>query len=663
MKKKTALSLACLGVLSIGLLYRHHLISTHPSPAQPVAGTAKNSSEQDNPVERLLAKTQQTQVWEQALKLNPQDAEAHHQLGLVLVAGNQVDQAISHYRKAIALKPPNVSRIYQSWGKALVKQNKTEDALSTFRQGITKGYPEAPKAMQESEVHFRLGLVLEAEGRLPEAIKAYRQAIAAKSDRKIYEYLGNALIQNNQLDQALAAFRQTLVSDNSGYHYRLLGHALVRENRLDQAQTFYQQAVQNDSKQWPQEMHQALVHHELAQGLALSNRTELAKSEFRKALSLVDRINMPLIANEFVAFLVKNNQLEEAKVVSQEYLQSDQPFQKIYLQHLIEQANNGLKANQLAQAESDCQQAKRILTDPQFLTLPSDKAEKDRKLTDLWSCLGQVQFKQGQFEAAITSFQQEYQLNKYANRDLAKTLVKLQRPKEALDILLKDSSKKAYAYTQLGRLLLTQQQPKLAAQYCRQALAIDVQNSAAHHCLATATGNPTDITAASQFFQQQSQAISPQVIQAAYRANRVGNDAMAYTVHEDALGVNPIDVKRAQEISPNLADLYLYQSWGDVLVLQEKPKEAIEAYHQTLRLLPETTQTYTSLGDILMQQQQYGGAIAAYRRAIQLYPYEAQSYVNLSKALQKVGQTETADLALQQAVQLGWQETDSGKGQ
>lgn len=102
----------------MGLLYRHHLIPTHPSPAQPVAETAKNSDEQDSPVERLLAKTQQTQVWEQALKLNPKDAEAHHQLGLVLVADNQVDQAISHYQQAIALNPPqcfaDLSKLGQS---------------------------------------------------------------------------------------------------------------------------------------------------------------------------------------------------------------------------------------------------------------------------------------------------------------------------------------------------------------------------------------------------------------------------------------------------------------------------------------------------------------------------------------------------------------------
>lgn len=665
MKKKTALSLACLGVLSIGLLYRHHLISTHPSPAQPVAETSKNPSEQDNPVEQLLARTQQTQVWEQALKLNPQDAEAHHQLGLVLVAENQVDQAISHYQQAIALNPPNVSRIYQSWGKALVKQNKTADAISTFRQGITQGYPEAPKVMQEAEVHFRLGLALEAEGRLPEAIKAYRQAIIEKPDWKIYEYLGNALVKHDQLDEALTAFRHTWFKSksNSGFSHRLLGDALVRANRVDEALAAYRKGVKTDSQYLNHKENEAYAYQKLAFSLNSLNRIEPAKSAFRKSLELTDPIGPRPIALGFIQFLVDHNQVEEAKVISRQYLQSEGPFQKIYVKHLLEQAKKHIQANQLAKAESNCQQAKELLTDLQVQSSPWHKEEQDRNLANTWSCLGQVQSQQGQLEAALTSFQQEYQLNKYANRDIAKTLVELQRPKEAFDLLLQDSSKEAHAYTQLGQLLLAHQQPNLAARYCRQGVAIDAQNAIAHHCLAIATGNPMDITAASQLFQQQSQAIPPQVIQAAYRANRVGNDAMTYTIHKDAIGANPIDVKRAQEISPNLADLYVYQSWGDVLVLQEKPKETIEAYHQTLRLLPETAPTHTSLGKVLMQQQQYGGAIAAYRRAIQLYPYEAQSYVNLSKALQTVGQTETADLALQQAVQLGWHETDSVKGQ
>lgn len=657
MNKKTALSLACLGVLSIGLFCRHHLIQTNPSPAQPIADTAKNAKEQDSPVERLLAQTQQSHVWEQALKLNPQDAEAHHQLGLVLVAENQVDKAISHYQKAIALKPPNISLIYQSWGKALVKQSKTDDAIATFRQGIIQGYPDAPKAMQEAEVHFRLGQSLDHEGRLPEAIKAYRQAITAKPDRLIYEHLGNALAKQNQLDEAVIAFKQARPKASPGYPHRLLGDVLVRENRLDNALAAYHQWLDIDSKHPKQGVKDDYAHHALAVRLSSLNRIEPAQSEFRKALKLTDPIGQPLIAQDLIHLLVTQNLSNEAQEVSQQYFRSDQPFQKANVQHLIEQSKDLTKANQSVQAEKNCRQAETILNNTQFLAHHLDKAEVNRKRADVWSCLGQVQARQGQLETALTSFRQEYRLNKYAYIDIAETLVKLQRSKEALDILLKESSQKVQAYNRLGNLLIANQQTEAAAQYCQKALAVDAQNLAAHRCLAKAAGSSQPVVANTQLFQKRIKEISPKVIQHAYRAKRLGNNTIGYTLHQDAIGVSHDEVTRAQTVMPHLAELNIYQTWGDVLAHQGKRQEAIAAYHQTLRLLPETAQTYTSLGKVLIKQQQYGGAIAAYHHAIQLSPYAAQSYVNLSKALQAVDQTETANLALQQAMQLGWQET------
>lgn len=641
----------------MGLLYRHHLIPTHPSPAQPVAETAKNSDEQDSPVERLLAKTQQTQVWEQALKLNPKDAEAHHQLGLVLVADNQVDQAISHYQQAIALNPPNVSRIYQSWGKALVKQSKTEDAILTFRQGITKGYPEAPKAMQEAEVHFRLGLALEAEGRLPEAIKAYRQAIAVKPDKTIYEHLGNALVKNDQLNEARVAFRKWWSSSlyRQGLDYQLLGDALVRENRLDDALAAYRKWIETDG--WNSNKDVA-AHRALAGRLSSLKRFDQAKLATRNALDLADISDQSFIAEEFIQLLVHHDQLTEAKTVSLQYFQSDQPFQKIYAKHLIEQSKDLIKANQLDQAIKDCHEA------AQILNIAKSPTDKDKgTIADIWSCLGQAHAKQGHLEKALTSFQKEYQLNKYAYYDVAETLIKLQRSEEALAILRKHSGQEVYAYTVLGRFLNADQQPQAAVQYCQKALAIDAQNLAAHHCLAKASGNSQTVEVDPQLFRKRVEAISPKVIQHAYRANRLGNNTIGYTLHQDAIGISPNAVANAQYSRPYLADLNVYQTWGGILFQQGKKEEAIATYHQTLRLLPETAETHTSLGKVLMQQQQYGGAIAAYRRAIQLYPHEAQSYVNLSKALLKVNQTETADLALQQAVQLGWQETASSQDQ
>ncbi|WP_299492616.1 tetratricopeptide repeat protein [Acaryochloris sp. IP29b_bin.137] len=651
MKNKTALSLLCLCVLSVGLFHRQNPIQANLSPAQQVGATS-NQSKEGSPVEQLLTKTQQANVWEQAIQLNPQDAEAHHQLGLVLGDQNQVEEAISHYQQAIALKPANVSRIYQSWGKALVKQNQIDDAIATFRQGITQGYPDAPTAMQEAEVHFRLGLALEAEGRLPAAIKAYRQAIVEKPDRIIYEYLGTALVKHNRLNEALVAFKERWsTSYEQGLDYQKLGDALVHENRPEDALAAYRQWIGSSRRGIDTDADAYLV---LGNRLSLFSRVDQAKSAYQNALDLTDG-NQSYIAKSFIQTLIHHNQLGEAKLISQKYFLSDLPFQKGYAKHLIKQSQKLIKANQLDQAANNCREAAQILNSSKLPT-----GEDKRSIADIWSCLGQVHTRQGRLEQALASFRQEYKLNKYAYTDIAETLVKLQRSEEALDVLRQDSSQEQHAYTQMGRLLIAHQQAPAGAQYCQKALGLDAQDLGAYRCLAKAVGSSKQVEVNVKQFQKRVQDLSPKLIQQAYRANRLGNDTIGYTLHEDAIGIKSDEVYRAQHTMPSLAKLNVFHDWGDILVQQGKPQEAIAAYHQTLRLLPEYAPYYDNLGAVLMQQQQYGGAIAAYRRAVQLDPYEAQSYVNLSKALQAVGQTETAALALQQAVQLGWQETSQG---
>lgn len=654
MKNKTTLSLLCLCILSLGLLHRQNLIQANSSPSQQVVATAQNTDDPNSIVEQLLAKTQQTRVWAQAIKLNPQDAEAHHQLGLVLVSQNQVEQGISHYRQAIALQPPNVARIYQSWGKALVKQNKTGDAIATFRQGIMQGYPDAPQAMQEAEVHFRLGLALEREGSLSGAIKAYRQAISIQPDPLIYEYLGHVLVKHHALDEALVAFRQALPkskSDRAGY--KLLGDALVRENRANKALAAYRASIESRIKGMNSNL---IAHTQMAAILSSMNRPEQAIATYRMALKLGDEQEQRSTAQALMPLLLDQNRIAEAKDLSQVFFQSDHPFQEAYAKHLIEQSKHLIKANHLDRAAKTCHQAAQIINNTQFPT----RFSKTWRLADTWSCQGQIQSRRGQLETALASYQKAYQLYQ-ANQlslgywEVVWMLIKLQRPEEALAILLQESSQKVQAYTHVGAGFITNQQPQAAARYCRQALAVDAQNLEAHYCLASASNKTDRLAATAQLFQQRSKEIPIKVIQHAYRANRLGNDAIRYkisdNIHEDEKAITAL---------PHLATLRLYQRWGDILAQQEKQQEAIAAYHQTLRLLPEDAQTYTSLGQVLMQQQQYGGAIAAYRRAIQLSPYESQTYVNISKALQVLGEVKTANLALQQAVQLGWQKTSQG---
>jgi protein O-GlcNAc transferase len=43
--------------------------------------------------------------WEQAIRLKPDYAEAHYNLGVALEQAGKVSEAIQHYREAVRIKP------------------------------------------------------------------------------------------------------------------------------------------------------------------------------------------------------------------------------------------------------------------------------------------------------------------------------------------------------------------------------------------------------------------------------------------------------------------------------------------------------------------------------------------------------------------------------
>lgn len=122
------------------------------------------------------------QLWQRAIAKNPNDPEAYHQLGHVLVDRDRLDEAIEAYQTAINLISETNDKsgdfsVYKSLGDGLVKQNKLEDAIAAFRKGVELGNPDVPQKQADSAAYFRLGLALEKEHRFDEAIDAYRRLL------------------------------------------------------------------------------------------------------------------------------------------------------------------------------------------------------------------------------------------------------------------------------------------------------------------------------------------------------------------------------------------------------------------------------------------------------------------------------------------------------
>jgi Flp pilus assembly protein TadD len=69
------------------------------------------------------------------LKANPKHAEAHASLGQILDDQGSVDQAIEHYREAIALKP-QLGLGHRSLAKALMKKGDVKGAVAEYRSAV-----------------------------------------------------------------------------------------------------------------------------------------------------------------------------------------------------------------------------------------------------------------------------------------------------------------------------------------------------------------------------------------------------------------------------------------------------------------------------------------------------------------------------------------------
>ena len=108
------------------------------APANPLIPTAELPRFSDIRPEQIApALDEAIAQYTEALRLDPNFAEAHNNLGVALRDRGKLDRAIAHYQQALRLNPDFAA------------------------------------------AHYNLGIVLKALGRLDEAIKEYREATGA----------------------------------------------------------------------------------------------------------------------------------------------------------------------------------------------------------------------------------------------------------------------------------------------------------------------------------------------------------------------------------------------------------------------------------------------------------------------------------------------------
>ena len=163
--------------------------------------------------------------------LNPDSAIVQTNLGKLYHKNRQWQEAISCYRKAIAIDI-NYSPAHQYLAQA-VKQNKQSSCS------------EVNKKPNQLDFYFKLAQTKIQEGRLKEAQICYQQVIKSEpSNWKAYYRMGNLLAHHRQWEKALDSYQKVLqFKDDFSWAYNNAGNVCLALKRWQEAKDYYQSAI------------------------------------------------------------------------------------------------------------------------------------------------------------------------------------------------------------------------------------------------------------------------------------------------------------------------------------------------------------------------------------------------------------------------------------
>ncbi len=177
-------------------------------------------------------------LYSKALELDPQNADAHHWLGVLLYNKGDKDGAINKYQRAIELQP-DFAGTYVNWGLALSDKGDKDGAIAKYQRAIEL-------KPDYAEAYLGWGSALSAKGDKDGAIAKYQRAIELKPDyADAYNNWGNALSAKGDKDGAIAKYQRAIqLKPDLADAYSGWGLALSAKGDQDGAIAKYQRAIQ-----------------------------------------------------------------------------------------------------------------------------------------------------------------------------------------------------------------------------------------------------------------------------------------------------------------------------------------------------------------------------------------------------------------------------------
>ncbi len=206
----------------------------------------------------------------------PDFVEAHNSLGSALRELDRRDDAIEHYRRAVALAP-DYALAHANLAAALHESGRFDEAIVHARRAVELDPGDA-------EAQASVARALAALGQDEAALPAWQKAIALAPDRTdFYVGVGGVLARLGRLGDSESALRRALeLSPNHAGARFTLGSVLEQAGQLEEAEACYRQVLLVHPEN-------ADVHVTLARVLDAQSRLDAAEQSLKHALAFDPR--------------------------------------------------------------------------------------------------------------------------------------------------------------------------------------------------------------------------------------------------------------------------------------------------------------------------------------------------------------------------------------
>jgi tetratricopeptide (TPR) repeat protein len=211
-------------------------------------------------------------LYRTTISRNPSCWLAYSNLG-ALKLDNSIEEAVRHFKEALRLKP-DLAEGHSNLGNALLRMGRFEEAITECKEAQRLD-PKLPTA------HVNLGNIYQKMGLLSEAVLQYQEALRLKPDLAYaHNNLGNALQELGRFQEALTYHNDALrLNPDSAEAHNGLGNALQGLGRLEEAVIQHNEALRINPGF-------AEAHNNLSNALQKMGRLEEAEAECKAALQL-----------------------------------------------------------------------------------------------------------------------------------------------------------------------------------------------------------------------------------------------------------------------------------------------------------------------------------------------------------------------------------------